>query len=84
MYSVPVGFSSAIALAASLYAVYLKIFNAISFILTPLPLIAAFGFMTGFMRHPARLYCRNACADLLRVAGAPPYIIHSRINFDAE
>ena len=74
----------AIALAASLYAVYLKIFNAISFILTPLPLIAAFGFMTGFMCILLGFIAELLARTYFKSQGRLPYIIHSRINFDAE
>ena len=74
----------AIAFAASLYAVYLKIFNAISFILTPLPLIAAFGFMTGFLCILLGFIAELLARTYFELQGRLPYIIHSRINFDAE
>ena len=77
-------FFFAIAFAASLYAIYLKIFNAISFILTPLPLIAAFGFMTGFMCILLGLIAELLVRTYFELQGRLPYIIGSRINFDAE
>jgi glycosyltransferase involved in cell wall biosynthesis len=77
-------FFFAIAFAVSLYAVYLKIFHAISFILTPLPLIAAFGFMTGFMCILLGLIAELLVRTYFESQGRLPYIIGSRINFDAE
>ena len=68
-------FFFAIAFAASLYAVYLKIFNAISFILTPLPLIAAFGFMTGFMCILLGLIAELLARTYFESQGRLPYII---------
>jgi len=41
--------SMALSLVSVIYAVYLKIFEDISFILTPLPLLAVFAFLTGFI-----------------------------------
>ena len=77
-------FFFAIAFAAALYAVYLKIFNAISFVLTPLPLIAAFGFMTGFMCILLGLIAELLVRTYFESQGSLPYVIGSRINFDAE
>jgi glycosyltransferase involved in cell wall biosynthesis len=81
--TVGVGFIG-IAILAALYAFYLKCFESISLIQTPLPLIAAFGFMTGFMCILLGLIAELLVRTYFESQGRLPYIIGSRINFDSE
>lgn len=70
-----------IAFLAGVYAVYLKIFEATTFIQTPLPLLFALGFMTGTMCLLLGLISEVLVRIYFESQGRTDYIIGSKLNF---
>ena len=66
------------------YAVYLKLFEETSFILTPLPLLTVMAFITGCMSILMGFLAEVAVRTHYESQGKPVYSIKSRINFDSD
>lgn len=69
-----------VAFAAGLYAVWLKLFDGISFILTPLPLLAVMSFITGVMSILMGLLAELITRTYHESQGKPVYVIKSTLN----
>lgn len=70
----------AVAFLSAAYALYLKVFDNISFIQTPLPLMAAIGFMTGFMCILLGFIAELLVRTYFESQGRLPYVVGSKIN----
>ena len=70
----------AVAFLSAAYALYLKVFDHISFIQTPLPLMAAIGFMTGFMCILLGFIAELLVRTYFESQGRLPYVVGSKIN----
>lgn len=66
---------------AAVYAVYLKLFKDISFILTPLPLLVSIGFITGVMCILMGLLAEILVRIYFESQGKSHYSIKSMLNF---
>lgn len=77
---------SFIALAglAAVYAIYLKLFKDVSFILTPLPLLVSIGFITGVMCILMGLLAEILVRVYFESQGKSHYTIKSMLNFDTD
>jgi dolichol-phosphate mannosyltransferase len=69
-----------IAFLAGIYAVYLKLFEATTFIQTPLPLLFALGFMSGMMCILLGLICELLVRTYFESQGRTHYIVGSTLN----
>jgi dolichol-phosphate mannosyltransferase len=69
---------------AGAYAVYLKVFAGVSFILTPLPLVVITTFLMGVMSILLGLVAETLSRTYYESQGKSPYIIRELINFDVE
>lgn len=74
-------FCFALSLITGGLAIWLKIFNDISFILTPLPLFSAFAFMTGLLCFLIGLLAEILLRIYFESQGKPVYLIRDKINF---
>jgi dolichol-phosphate mannosyltransferase len=72
----------ATAVIAALYAVYLKFWEGLSFIQTPLPLLSATGFMTGLMCILLGLLSELMVRTYFESQDRRPYVIGTTINLD--
>lgn len=75
--------SFGLALLAGLWALYLKIFHGVSFILTPLPLFVALLVLAGLIFVMMGLLAEVQSRVYYEVRGKPPYAIRQTRNFDA-
>lgn len=75
-------FSILVALVSGLYAVYLKLFEDISFILTPLPLLVVMGFITGIMCFLMGLIAEIQMRTYFESQEKKTYGIKNMLNFD--
>ncbi len=73
-------FSFAISAAAMAYAVYLKLAENVSFILTPLPLLAVMTFVTGLMTLLLGIVSEILVRTYFESQGKTPYAVRERIN----
>ena len=69
-----------VAFLAGTYALYLKIFEATTFIQTPLPLLFAVGFMTGTMCLLLGLISEVLVRTYFESQGRTDYIVGSKLN----
>lgn len=74
--------SLALSFASGSYAIYLKLLNGVSFILTPLPLLTVLTFMTGVMCILMGLLAELITRTYFESQGKPIYIIKSLVNFE--
>ncbi len=70
----------AVAFFAAIYALYLKVFEATSFIQTPLPLLVVLGFMTGMMCILLGLIAEVVVRTYFESQSRTHYIVGSTIN----
>lgn len=73
-----------LALLAGLYALYLKLVDDISFIMTPLPLLVTLGVITGVMCVLMGLLAELLVRIYFESQGKNHYTIKTMINFDQE
>jgi glycosyltransferase involved in cell wall biosynthesis len=76
--------SLAVSLLAGLFAVYLKIFEGKSFILTPLPLLVAMTFLTGVTCILMGLLAELIMRTWYEAQGKPIYLIKSTRNLEPK
>jgi dolichol-phosphate mannosyltransferase len=69
---------------AAAYAIYLKLFEGVSFILTPLPLITALATITGFMSILMGLLAELLTRTYFEAQRKPVYLVERTWNFDGE
>ncbi len=74
--------SVAVAVAAGLYAAYLKFAEGISFILTPLPLLAVMAFITGIMSVLMGLLAELIVRTYYESQGKPVYLVRDTLNIE--
>jgi glycosyltransferase involved in cell wall biosynthesis len=74
--------SIAISFAAGLLAIYLKLFRGISFVITPLPLLAVMCFITGVMSILMGLLAEVIMRTYHEAQGKPIYLIKDTINLN--
>lgn len=67
-----------------LLAVYLRLAEGISFILTPLPLATVTLFLVGFISILLGLVAELLSRTYFESQGKRPYVLQNRINFDAD
>jgi dolichol-phosphate mannosyltransferase len=72
----------ALGLLSGLLAVYLKLFEGVSFILTPLPLLTALALITGVMSVLMGLLAELIMRTYYESQGKPVYLIKNTINVD--
>ena len=77
-------FCLAASLLTGLLAVYLRLVEGISFILTPLPLATVTLFLVGFISILLGLVAELLSRTYFESQGKRPYVVQARINFDAE
>lgn len=77
------GISLGLSLASGLYAVYLKIFQGVSFILTPLPLLTVLTFMTGMMSILMGLLAELITRTYFESQGKPIYLVKNTLNVES-
>jgi glycosyltransferase involved in cell wall biosynthesis len=65
---------------AGVYAAYLKVFEGLSFILTPLPLLAVMACITGFMSILMGLLAELIMRTYYESQGKPVYLVKSTLN----
>jgi glycosyltransferase involved in cell wall biosynthesis len=75
-------FCLAASLLTGLYAVYLRMFEGISFILTPLPLATVTLFLVGFITILLGLVAELLSRTYFESQGKRPYVVQNRTNFD--
>lgn len=73
-------FSIAVSFAAGLLAIYLKLFEQVSFILTPLPLLVALTFITGVMSILMGLIAEIIMRTYYESQGKQVYLVKDTIN----
>ena len=61
---------------------YLKIFNDVSLIRTPLPLFTVFSFLVGFISILMGLLAEMIVRTYLNLQNRAPYLVRDLINFD--
>lgn len=71
-----------LALLAGLYALYLKLVDGISFIMTPLPLLVTMGLLTGVMCILMGLLAELLVRIYFESQGKSHYSVKSRLNFE--
>lgn len=76
--------SIAISFATGLFAVYLKIFEAKSFISTPLPLLVVMAFITGIMSILMGLLSEVIMRTYYEAQHKQVYVIRDTVNLDTE
>jgi dolichol-phosphate mannosyltransferase len=74
----------AVAAVASVYAVYLKYFQATTFIQTPLPLIAVISFNTGVMSILMGFLAELLMRTYFESQHKVPYTIQRMLNFESQ
>jgi dolichol-phosphate mannosyltransferase len=67
---------------AGLWALWLKIFEDLSLVQTPLPLLSVMTFITGFMCVLMGLLSEMVMRTYFESQGKPPYAVRERLNFD--
>ena len=72
-----------LALMSGVFALYLKIFAGISFILTPLPLLTALAFITGIMSILMGLMAELIVRTYYESQGKSVYLVRNTINLRA-
>lgn len=72
-----------VSFVAGLWALYLKIFEATSFVQTPLPLLFTLGFITGVMCLLMGLLAEVLVRTYFEAQGKRPYTIRESINLTA-
>jgi len=77
---ITLGFSA----IAALYALYLKLFEGVSFILTPLPLLAVMGLITGLMSILMGLLAELVMRTYYESQGKPVYLVKSTANIEGS
>ena len=75
-------FSFALAGLAGLYMLYLKFFEGLSMIQTPLPLLAAMGFLVGVMSLLMGLLAEMLVRIYFESQNRSPYLVRDLTNFD--
>ena len=70
----------ALAFGAGVYAVWLKLFEGISFILTPLPLLVAITFLTGLMCFLLGLLAEVLTRVYFESQGKTTYLVRDTVN----
>ena len=70
----------ALAFGSGLYAVWLKLFEGISFILTPLPLLVAITFLTGLMCFLLGLLAEVLTRVYFESQGKTTYLVRDTVN----
>jgi dolichol-phosphate mannosyltransferase len=68
---------------AGIWALYLKFFDGLSLIQTPLPLLSVMTFITGFMCILMGLLSEILMRTYFESQGKMPYVVRERLNFDA-
>jgi glycosyltransferase involved in cell wall biosynthesis len=76
--------SIAISFAAGAFAVYLKLFEAQSFISTPLPLLVVMAFITGIMSILMGLLSEVIMRTYYEAQHKPVYVIRNTVNINTE
>lgn len=76
--------SVAVAVAAGLYAAWLKFAEGISFILTPLPLLAVMAFITGIMSVLMGLLAELIVRTYYESQGKPVYLVRDTLNIEGR
>jgi len=77
------GFAAiAVAIAAGVFATYLKFFEGISFIQTPLPLLVALTFLTGVTSILMGLLAELIMRTWYEAQGKPVYLVKNSLNLD--
>lgn len=71
-------------LCTGLWAVYLRLFEGISFILTPLPLATVTLFLVGFISILLGLVAELLSRTYFESQGKRSYVVQDRVNFDAD
>lgn len=74
----------AVSAIASVYAVWLKFVDGVSFILTPLPLIAVMALITGFMSILMGLLAELVMRTYYESQGKTVYMIKRTLNIEAD
>jgi dolichol-phosphate mannosyltransferase len=69
---------------AAIWALYLKLFEGLSLIQTPLPLLAVMTFITGFMCILMGLLSEILMRTYFESQGKTSYVVRERLNFDEE
>ncbi len=72
----------AVSLLAGLYALYLKFFEGVAFILTPLPLLVALTFLAGITSILMGLLAELIMRTWYEAQGKPIYLVRSTHNLD--
>jgi hypothetical protein len=67
---------------AAIWALYLKLFEGLSLIQTPLPLLAVMTFITGFMCILMGLLSEILMRTYFESQGKTSYVVRERLNFD--
>jgi dolichol-phosphate mannosyltransferase len=75
-------FSFALAGLAGLYMLYLKFFEGLSMIQTPLPLLSAMGFLVGVMSLLMGLLAEMLVRIYFEAQNRSPYLVRDLTNFD--
>ncbi|MEO0035682.1 MAG: hypothetical protein RLZZ501_1705 [Pseudomonadota bacterium] len=75
-------FSLALGVLSFLYACGLKLFDGVSFILTPLPLLSVFATLMGMMFVLLGFLAEMLVRVYYEAQGKPTYLIRDSINFD--
>jgi glycosyltransferase involved in cell wall biosynthesis len=73
-----------VAILAGSYAVYLKLFEGLSFILTPLPLLTVMASITGVMSVLMGLLAELIMRTYYESQGKPTYLVRSTLNIAAR
>ena len=74
---------SGLGLVVGLYAVYLKIFEGVSFIETPLPLAVVTCFLMGLISLLMGLLAETLSRTYYESQGKPSYFVRDKVNFPA-
>lgn len=73
-----------ISILSGIIAVYLKLFEHVSFILTPLPLLVVMAFITGIMSILMGLLAEIMMRTYYESQGKSVYLVKSTLNLDAR
>lgn len=73
-----------ISTVAAMYSVYLKLADGVSFILTPLPLLAVMAFITGIMSILMGLVAELMTRTYYESQGKPVYLVKSTANIEGH
>jgi len=75
-----IGFS----VLAATYSIYLKLFEGVSFILTPLPLLSVMAFITGIMSILMGLMAELITRTYYESQGKPVYLVKGTVNIESR